>query len=994
MTAGPRISAAVLMAMVGGLSARVARGERPSSPPEVVNLVYTGNTGGVRDSSFLASTLSILARQAAARGGSALVEKVGPGVLASGGKLLVEPDELRRHVLSDFVAQARPDVPAPEERLWALEGERDLTFQYPGETGLDLLSIIEEGNRRTRADPTLHRVEVRVLERRTATGARVLQVERGTGTGAGEPLSPRLAWEGLWAARGTLRLAQKEAVFYSIMKPLGDGARRVALLEQLRGDADPGTTLLLGGGDEVSTVDPLHPERTSAVRALDFATLARLGYGAAIPGPRELYFGLAELREQLKRYPLPMVATNLRMRKKDGGPGAAPFPRYLILRVGDVKVGVLGLVSPDLAVRVRVPEVVSDLVVIDAAGAVSEALAAMRAAPGGDADFVVVVSGLRAGDSAAYLTQARGIDLFIGDDSGERGLSAPEQVVTVGPLRRNLGDARSPLMQVHVSPLRVGHLQAELAREGDRFAAQRLTDNQAGVLSELPRDEALHGSIVSLSHDDLDDVDLSPVPTMGDLQRGEQLPGRGLTARDWSRLVVNLLRASSDAEIAVIRAPPAGPDQGDGASSVFTLLGWAVADDRLVICELTGALLKGLALRLGDTALYSGVDIEKALVAGRPLNETERYRVVLTDSLLASASMQRLLHGVEPQGQFRLAGGRLSQDRHGRTVRLGEVLVASLRERRGQAASLQPADLAQLRAWLSPQGAQIEPRWSLGVEHLALSLTGYLNEPSNAWRYNQGGREARTTTPNNYAVLVKATLFLTYDSSAYTWDNRVIADLSYSVVDLASARGSMAVVTKAEDRLWSATELRLNHLQVARRSAAELRIVPYVIAAYDTEFTRTTNPITGQTYPRREEPWASVGLVTSPRGALKVARVGALARADLTTAPPHYDGGFLAASRVELTLDRSLLRLDGRLRYFAPTRSDTADQLGLIVESSVKLLHPLTRDLAFSLSVDLFVYRPKVREVADPETGAPFERGTSLSVLSSVGLAFDHLWKL
>ena len=57
MTAGPRISAAVLMAMVGGLSARVARGERPSSPPEVVNLVYTGNTGGVRDSSFLASTL-------------------------------------------------------------------------------------------------------------------------------------------------------------------------------------------------------------------------------------------------------------------------------------------------------------------------------------------------------------------------------------------------------------------------------------------------------------------------------------------------------------------------------------------------------------------------------------------------------------------------------------------------------------------------------------------------------------------------------------------------------------------------------------------------------------------------------------------------------------------------------------------------------------------------------------------------------------------------
>jgi hypothetical protein len=738
----------------------------------------------------------------------------------------------------------------------------------------------------------------------------------------------------------------------------------------------------------------LHPERTSAVRALDFATLARLGYMATVPGPRELYFGLAELREQLKRSPLPVVATNLRTRKKDGAPGAAPFPQYLILRVGGVRVGVLGLVSPDLALRVRVPEVVSDLVVVDAAGAVTETLAAMRGAPGGEADFVVVVSALRAGDSAAYLAQARGIDLFIGDDSGERGLSAPEQVVTVGLLRRNLGEARSPLMQVHVSPLRVGHVQIELAREGDRFAARRLTDHQSGVLSDLPRDEALHRSIVTLAHDDLDDADLSLVPTPEELQRGEHSPGRGLTARGWSQLVVNLLRASSDAEIAVIRAPPAGSGQGDGASSVFTPFGWAVADDRLVVCELTGALLKGLALRLGDTALYSGVDIEKGLVAGRPLNDAEWYRVILTDSLLASASVQRLLHGVEPQGQLRLTGGRLSQDVRGRTVRLGEVLVASLRERRGQATSLQPADLARLRAWLSPQGAQIEPRWSLGVEHLALSLTGYVNDPSSAWRYNQGGREARTTTPNNYAALFKATLFATYDSSAYTWDNRVIADFSYSVVDLSSAQGSMAVVTKAEDHLWSATELRLNRLQVARRMAGGPRIVPYIIAAYDTEFTPTTNPITGQTYPRLREPWVSVGLVTSPRGALKVVRIGALARADLTTDPNHYDAGFLAAGRFELTLDKSLLRLDARLRYFAPTSADTVDQLGLVVESSVKLLHPLTRDLAFSLSVDLFVYRAKIREVVDPETGAPFARGTSLSVIASVGLAFDHLWKL
>jgi hypothetical protein len=36
----------------------------------------------------------------------------------------------------------------------------------------------------------------------------------------------------------------------------------------------------------------------------------------------------------------------------------------------------------------------------------------------------------------------------------------------------------------------------------------------------------------------------------------------------------------------------------------------------------------------------------------------------------------------------------------------------------------------------------------------------------------------------------------------------------------------------------------------------------------------------------------------------------------------------------------------------------------------------------------------KVAEVIDPGTGTLFARGTSASVMSSVGLTFEHLWKL
>ena len=965
----------------------------PPSPAEV-DVVYTGNTGGVGNPSFSAPTVSTLARAVRARGGSAVVDEVGPGALATGREIVFDPTELRRRP-GVVVAQARSGARVVAARLSALEGEHDITFQYPVDPVLDLLAVIEHANRTSRADPTLHRVEVRLVEYRTASGARVLQVERGPEPGAADPGAA--TWEGLWAARGSVQLGPARASFYSVLKALGSGPRRVRLVDELRGGLSPGgTALLVSAGNEVSTVDAARPDRASRVRALDFATLARAGYAAIVPGDRELYFGLRALRDQLARTPLPMVATNLRARTKLGAPGAAPFARYLVVRVGSVTVAVLGLVRPDLAERVRGPDVVADLVVVDAAVATRAALADLRVALGGDADLVVVLDGLRGPASAAYLAQAQGVDVVIGD-AGETGLHAPEQVVTTGSLGSDLGDERRPVIQGRASPVRVGHLHVELGRDGERLVVQRLADRQLGVAAELPRDEALDHALTALADRELDAGEVALVPSFQALQAagtaepggGNEAVGQELTPRRWHRLVVNLLRASSDAEVAVLPPPP------DSSQDVvdLTLFRWALTDDRIVACELTGAQLKGLALALGDTALFSGLDVEHLLVGGRPLNNTERYRVILAGSVLAFASADRVLRGVELRGQFRLAGGRLVTDGGGRTVRLGELVVAALRERRGHSAGFEPRYLDQLRTWLLPQGSEPEPRWSLGVDNLTLALSGYANRPGNAWVYNQGGREARTSTADNYSAMFKATGFVTYDSPAYTWDNRVIAELAYSELKLGASPGLQDVVAKTADDVWIATELQLNRWRMDLRRRDELRLVSYVTAAYDTEVTRTTDLLTGVVYPRRKDLFASIGLVTHPRGILKLLRVGALGRADLASDTAHFDGGLLVATRLEIPLATSLLKLGGRLRYFAPARGDTAKQLGFVVESSAQLVFPVTRDLAFSLGVDVFVYRAKRAGAVDMVTGAPFDRGTSLSVLSTAGVTFDHLWK-
>jgi hypothetical protein len=984
------------------MAALSARAEPASSPSAEVDLLYTGSTGGVGNASFSASTVSILARQIQASGGSARVEKEGPGALALGSELLLEPRGLRRKPLVGFLGQPRSEAKVLAERLPALEGEHDLTFQYPLDPELDLLSFVEAANRGTRADPTLHRIEVRLLEHRTASGGLVLQVERGAERLG--PLADPLAWEGLWAARGAVRLGQKATTFYSVFKALGSGARRVRLLDELRGGLPPGTALLLSGGNEVSTVDPLRPERTSPVRDLDFSTLMRTGYAAVVPGDRELYFGLGELREQLARSSLPMVATNLFTRKKDGGLGPAPFPRFLVLRAGNTKIGVLGLVSPDLGERVSGPQVLSELAVTDAASAASEALAQMRQALGGEADLVVAVSALRGAASAEYLSQAQGVDLFIGD-FGEGGLHAPEQVVTAASRQRNLGAERRPLMQVHASPLRVGWVRVDLTREGELVAAGRLADRQFGVLADLPRDEALQRQLASLAQDDLAQEDVALVPSLEELEsagrpadgggstESKDRAGRVFTSRLWSQLVVNLLRASSDAEIAVIRSPPAASGQVFAAHVERTLFNWVSAEDALVACELTGAQLRGLPARVGETAMFSGFDVEKMLVGGRPVNDTERYRAVLAAPLLVNPSVERLLRGVETHGRFHLSGGRLAEDARGRTVRLGEVVFAVLREHRGHSPSFEPAYLDLLRSWLSPQGRELEPRWSLGVEGLTLSLTGYANAPGNAWVYNQGIREARTSTASNAAALFKSTLFATYDSGAYTWDNRVVAGFAYSVVRLGALPGQQNVVSKPEDDLWTFTELRLKRLRVDFGPGEDLRFVSYLTAGYDTEFTNTTNPLTGATYPRRKDLLASVGLVRPPGKIFKLVRLGPIARADFV-GKPHVDGGVLVASRVELGLGKALVRLGAKLRYFFPASHDTVDQLGLNLDGSTTLLYPLTRDLALTLGVDFFVYRAKIPGTMDPSTGTTIERGTSASVITSAGLTFEHLWKL
>jgi hypothetical protein len=253
-------------------------------------------------------------------------------------------------------------------------------------------------------------------------------------------------------------------------------------------------------------------------------------------------------------------------------------------------------------------------------------------------------------------------------------------------------------------------------------------------------------------------------------------------------------------------------------------------------------------------------------------------------------------------------------------------------------------------------------------------------------------RETRVVTPNNYTVGAKGTLAAVYDSKNITWDTRTWFELARTVINLDDV-GKGTIIQKTADDLEVSTELQLKFIELSMGTKGRVSLIPYTNVTFDTEFTPTTNQLTGAEYPHQKDLYASLGVVTFPGAILQEVRLAGLLRTDFAASQGRVDGGFLLGMKLEIPLWLARLRLGGTLRYFAPTDLDTVDKLGLMLQGSAKLLVPFTRDLSVFLGADLFLFRPKVLQATDLN-GAPVERGTAASVILSAGLSFDHCWKL
>lgn len=121
-------------------------------------------------------------------------------------------------------------------------------------------------------------------------------------------------------------------------------ARAATRIRQIREETP--NVLLLDGGDTIQGAPTgwLEARRPSGGPHFVAAAMGALGYDAMAVGNHEFNFGMDVLRRAQKDSPFPWLSANTR----NTVDGSAAFPEFVVKELGGVRVGVLGLTTPNI----------------------------------------------------------------------------------------------------------------------------------------------------------------------------------------------------------------------------------------------------------------------------------------------------------------------------------------------------------------------------------------------------------------------------------------------------------------------------------------------------------------------------------------------------------------------------------------------------------------------------------------------------------------------
>jgi len=168
----------------------------------------------------------------------------------------------------------------------------------------------------------------------------------------------------------------------------------------------------------------------------------------------------------------------------------------------------------------------------------------------------------------------------------------------------------------------------------------------------------------------------------------------------------------------------------------------------------------------------------------------------------------------------------------------------------------------------------------------------------------------------------------------------------------------------------------------ARKDGSLLR--PFLRGVFDSEFTATKDPATGENNPHQRALRAVGGLLLLPQQHWRRLEAGAVLQTDIGQHGVQY--GVQMRSDLYRPIGpsgRLVYRWRNEATYLFPSSRDTEADLALRYQMVNELLLPLVDELSLSLAADLFFYQGKVETTNRP----------GMSLLLRIGLTYDRLWK-
>ncbi len=386
---------------------------------------------------------------------------------------------------------------------------------------------------------------------------------------------------------------------------LGGMAPRVRLIREIR---EAGAALVLDAGDAIgpSTLSAWDQGETMV------AAMRLAGYTAMTPGNHEFDYGPEALVRRREEAGFPFLAANLRW-KAGMEP---PVQAYFLVEVEGVKIGILGVISPEVAAQTNPTAL---LAFEDPLKAARQAVGTLREQ---GADYVIALVHMEEGEALALARKAAGVDLVVA--GGYRGLEQALQVRALTRLVNGVHAVTTPRFGSYV-----GQVEVMFLRNADGgYRVGRMDAALLPVGGDVPDDSetaALVGKLEAAYAE----------------ETGEML-GRieAETVEAQAEVVANLMRWHTDMEVGVVRRGAFREIRSKQPLYLRDIERFVRFDDALVKMVLTGRQLRTIAKQSrrakgGSGGLvFAGMDPKRMTVNGRSIQNNEPYQVVTVEVLV------------------------------------------------------------------------------------------------------------------------------------------------------------------------------------------------------------------------------------------------------------------------------------------------------------------------------------------------------------------------